>query len=421
MAEHGIDPAVCTPEQFPILTKSELIKHFDQIITARDVTAKDLQAFLHESPSPETLFRSRYVVIHTSGSSGEVGLFLYDPKAWARALAHLSRAKGFTLVTHRRKRIGFIGATQGHFAGVTSATAVRAFPLNLFYDVQPFEVNRPLHEAVVGLNAFQPDILVGYGTALKALAEKQLESELNIKPDVVTNSGEPLLAADRQVIERAFGKCLRNFYVCSEHLFMGLKEAWWDSMRLFEDDLIFEIQSDHTLVTNLFNRTLPLIRYKMTDILTPLDRAEHAPYRAIAEVAGRVEQQPKFRNRHGVVDGISPHTINEILVPHVRQFQMRLRSLDAFDFAMVFQAGARTDQKREAVEIARARLTAILAEKEMDNVTFELLAVEEIPINSKTRKFQLIMPAPSEQGQAAGHAISASSAPAGKPVPGFIP
>src|SRR5262249_19558776 len=146
-----------------------------------------------------------------------------DRKAWARVVAVLSRAKGFSFLMLKRKRIAFLGATQGHFAGVTSACTVRQFPLSLFYQLKTLEINRPLHEAIDSLNAYKPDILVGYGTALKGLAEKALEGELKIKPEVVTNSGEPMLFADKQVIERAFGKCIRNFYTCSEHMFMGLK------------------------------------------------------------------------------------------------------------------------------------------------------------------------------------------------------
>jgi len=399
MDERKIDPASCVPDQFPVLTKTDLIKHFNDIITVRDVTYQNIADFLHKPSSPETMLRNRYVVIHTSGSSGEVGFFVYDPKAWAHAVAGLSRAKGFSFVQRRRKRIGFMGATQGHFAGVTSASAVRAFPLNLFYALRTFEINRPLREAIVGLNAYQPDIVVGYGTALKALAEKQLEGELKIKPEVLTNSGEPLLAADRQIIEQAFGQCVRNFYTCSEHMFMGLKEAWQESMCLFEDELIFEINPDHTLITNLFNRTLPMIRYRMSDILTPLQSREHHPYQAIAEVAGRVESQARFKNRHGSVDGISPHTINEILVPHVRQFQMRLRDPESFDFAVVLQAGIHQDQKHQALTAARSTLSAILVEKEMHNVRFDVLPVDEIPVDPRTGKFRLILNLAKAAGQ----------------------
>jgi phenylacetate-coenzyme A ligase PaaK-like adenylate-forming protein len=398
---NNIDPANCTPEEFPVLTKSELVRHFNDIITVRGLTYQEIAAFLHTPSPPETLLRNRYVVMHTSGSSGEVGFFIYDSKAWAHAIAQLSRAKGFTLFAPRRRRIGYIGAIQGHFAGVSSVSSVRAFPLNLFYELRAFEVNRPLREAVVGFNSFKPHIIAGYGTALKALAEKQIDGELNIKPDVVTNSGEPITATDKQVIERAFGKCIRNFYSCSEHMFMGLKEAWQDSMCLFEDELIFDIQRDHLLVTNIFNRTLPLIRYRMSDILTPLATSEHSPYQAIAEVAGRVESMAKFKNRHGDIDGISPHTINEILIPHVRQFQLRLRGLERFEFAIVLEDAIDEGQKQLAVRAARATLQAILAEKAMDNVSFDITPLPTIAVDSKTGKFRLIVNASDDGGRSA--------------------
>ena len=72
MREREIDPRSCHPGQFPVLTKKEVIEHFDEMVTERDVNRRDLEAFLHRSQDPRELFRGRYTVIHTSGSSGEV-------------------------------------------------------------------------------------------------------------------------------------------------------------------------------------------------------------------------------------------------------------------------------------------------------------------------------------------------------------
>ena len=107
---------------------------------------------------------------------------------------------------------------------------------------------------------------------------------------MVANSGEALPPSTRELIERAFGQCLRNVYSCSEHLIIGVREAGSGSMRLLEDELILELRADCTLVTNMFNRVVPLIRYQMNDVLTPVDSDVHAPYRAIAEVVGRVDR-----------------------------------------------------------------------------------------------------------------------------------
>ena len=56
--------------------------------------------------------------------------------------------------------------------------AVRFRPFNLIYKGEFFEINAPLAKTIDGMNALQPDILIGYGSALGALAEKQLEGLL---------------------------------------------------------------------------------------------------------------------------------------------------------------------------------------------------------------------------------------------------
>ena len=389
--ERKIDIARCVPGDFPILTKSGLLENFDQIVTLPDVRLEDIQQFLGESRNPEQRFRGRYVVIHTSGSSGQVAYFIYDPRAWARGLSQLLNSGDFSLLPGKRKRMALFGATEGHFTGVSIAVSSMSPPLHLLHILKCFEINRPIAVTIAGLNEYQPDVIAGYATGLRVLAEKQLAGELRIRPRGIHSSGEPLLDADRAVIEEAFGKCVRNVYVSSEHMFMGLKEPGWTSMRLLEDDLIFEIYPDHALVTNLFNRALPLIRYRMNDVLTLLDTSEHAPYRAISDIVGRVEQSAGFVNEHGVKDSISPHTINEIIIPHVSRFQLRITGSDAFTFAIVFEPNADAEQRNAAIDAAERRLREILKQKEMANVRFEVLPCEELPIDPATRKFRLIV------------------------------
>ncbi len=87
IAERGIDVATCTPGDFPVLTKSLLMQHFDEIVTAPGVTKSAIADFLTRSHDPTELFLDRYRVIHTSGSSGEVGYFVYSKADWANGTA----------------------------------------------------------------------------------------------------------------------------------------------------------------------------------------------------------------------------------------------------------------------------------------------------------------------------------------------
>jgi phenylacetate-coenzyme A ligase PaaK-like adenylate-forming protein len=56
-------------QQLPILTKSEMMERFDDLVTDRDVKLADAEAYLRTQDGAK-LFRDRYVVMSTSGSTG---------------------------------------------------------------------------------------------------------------------------------------------------------------------------------------------------------------------------------------------------------------------------------------------------------------------------------------------------------------
>jgi len=261
----------------------------------------------------------------------------------------------------------------------------------MFVRTRLLEVNSPLPNVIADLNRFQPHVLVGYTTALKILAEKQLSGELDIAPVAVGTSGESQSAADRALLKQAFGCQVQNTYGCSEHLMMAFSRQDGDDMVLFDDDFILEFYDDHSVVTNLFNYTLPLIRYQMADILQPIpDDHSALPYQVIRSLVGRTEIVPTFINRDGSEDFISPFTIIELFIPGVTRFQMRLLSKTAFELAICPEAND-AQGRDAAVRATEQRLREVLAQKHMDNVDFDVVVVDDLPVNEKTGKFQLIV------------------------------
>ena len=111
----------------------------------------------------------------------------------------------------------------------------------------------------------------------------------------------------------------------------------------------------------------------------------------IESLVGRNELQPVFKNRDGVDDFISPHTINEVFVAGVSRFQMHLLADDAFRFMVCLDASLGAEQRAAAIEDVGQRLREILARKRMDNVHFEVVPTDDLPVNPRTRKFQLIL------------------------------
>jgi phenylacetate-CoA ligase len=392
IAERGIDVASCEPQAFPVLTKSLLMSHFDEIVTVPGITKRAIAEFLTRSKDPAERFLDKYRVIHTSGSSGEVGYFVYSPQDWARGLA--IRPRGPRPVRKRKGkfRLSYFAAIDGHYAGVTLISALRGGIARWLVDLQMLEVNSPLPDVIAALNEFQPDVLGGYTTALKILAEKQRAGELDLRcVSGIVAAGEATTEGDRAFLEQTFRCALTNTYACSEHLGMGSSPPGSSNIVLYDDDLIFELHADHSVVTNLFNHTLPLIRYRMADILRPVEPGPYAPYLVIESLVGRTELQPVFKNSDGAEDFISPHTINEIFVAGVTRFQLQLLGDAEFRFMVCLDGALDAAQRGAAVEAVGRRLREILARKRMGNVRFTVVPTDDLPLNSRTRKFQLIV------------------------------
>ena len=200
--------------------------------------------------------------------------------------------------------------------------------------------------------------------------------------------------SDWQVLTEAFHCDVLNTYACSEHLMMGIGDRENNKMVLYDDNLIYEFYPDHSVVTNLYNYTLPLIRYYMSDILHPIEGDTSAsPYITIESLVGRSEVVPTFVNDQGTEDFISPHTINEIFVPGVNRFQLHILDKDKFRFKICLNSALDATQQSEALAGTKTRLEEILEQKKMRNVMFDVVAVDDLPVNPRTRKFQLIVDA----------------------------
>ena len=389
IAERKIDLERCTPRDFPVLTKRDVTQHFDELVTDRRVTREAILRFLERSRDPGELFLDYFNVVHTSGSSGEPGCFVFSPHDWTRGLAHGLRMHPFRPWP---QRIAFFGATGGHYGGVSMVATGKRSINKLFFRIRAFEINSPLAKVIEGLNAFRPEVLVGYAMALRILGEQRARGVLTIAPRLLESSGEPLGADDRAALERTFGAPVFNVYSCTEHLVMGLSRPGDGGMYLLEDDLIFELEPDHTRVTNLFNRTLPLIRYRLEDVLLPLESAPGPwPFRKVCEIVGRNEHVPFFRNARGGEDFISPHIINEFFVPGLRRFQMRVLDATSFAFCVCLEHGIAPERRATTLAAIERGWREILAQKQLDNVRFWIEEEDDLPVDPKTGKFRLVV------------------------------
>lgn len=340
------------------------------------------------------LFLNELTVVHTSGSSGEVGIFVFSKEDWARGMAQIGRYQSLPRI-FKRKKMAYFGATEGHYAGISWLNILKKNPYRHYFDLLALDINTPLPQVIEQLNNFQPESLASYVTGTKILAEKQREGILKISPTEISIGGEVVSNQDKTQLEQTFHCPVMNLYSCAEHMWMGSSLPGQTSLHLREDDLIFELHNDHTTVTNLFNFTMPLIRYRMADILTP--RAQQTaswPYMEIDGIIGRLEHTAKFINRDGEEDIISPLTFNELFTPGIKRFQIHLLNKTAFKFMVCLDSSISPQQKTDVVTGIYSGLRVILKQKRMDNVNMEVVVVDNLDIDPKSRKFQTILATP---------------------------
>jgi phenylacetate-CoA ligase len=62
----------------PFVTKQMLMEHFDTAVTDPRLHKADLERWLQKHRNPHQEFHKDYIVCYSSGSSGTVGIFVYE-------------------------------------------------------------------------------------------------------------------------------------------------------------------------------------------------------------------------------------------------------------------------------------------------------------------------------------------------------
>ena len=109
----------------PPLTKAMLMERFDELVTDRQVRLHDVEAQLR-SAAPKDLFRHRYRIAATSGTTGRRGVFLADRSEWTSVLASYARANDWAGVPaglFHRLRVAIVSSTNPtHQSSIVGAT-----------------------------------------------------------------------------------------------------------------------------------------------------------------------------------------------------------------------------------------------------------------------------------------------------------
>jgi phenylacetate-CoA ligase len=371
--------------QLPITDKKLLMDNFDSVVTDKRLKKDVLSRFVDESRDPGKLFMNRYYVVNSSGSSGNTGIFVYSKYEFIEAFS----CNGRLFEVELGQRLAFFGGVDQRFGGVTMVKLLEKGILKYFYKTCLLDMNLPLNNVIETLNKFQPTRIVAYGMGLVILAKAQREGKLQINPRMIGYGGEGIKENDLKMVKETFKIPIYNMYSTTECYYMGLGIEEYEGMYLMDDFNYIEIMDDHVLITNLYNYTQPIIRYKINDIVTlKEDKKKLLPFRLADNVVGRDEMLLWFNNQKGEMDCIHPLVFTSFFVKGLDKFQILLKTENEFDFLAVIEPGY--DKGVVAGEI-ESGLNDIMKKKEMQNVKFTVREISDPIIDKKSRKYRMVI------------------------------
>jgi phenylacetate-CoA ligase len=357
-------------EDIPPITKRQIMENFDDYCTDRSVRKAELGRFVRDPGNVGKKYRG-YIAFHTSGTSGEAALIVYDKPCFDKVKAlSLVRGMGQELSIGqalqklaRRMRIAAVVMDGGLYPGYSNFVHA---PLStkLFAKMGVFSLRDPLPVLVGKLNAFQPDILIGYPSILQALAHEQLAGRLcvlNRRADHVTISiSEPLSLDARRAIRGAFPCPLINIYAAGECLAIANSCIEGTGMHVNSDFAILEVVDRQgrkvepgtlghkVYLTNLENYVQPFIRYEVTDVVSwaeaPCPCGRRLPM--IQDVSGRTDDIIYLAGERGGFQVLHPYWIMVPLLgcQDLKEWQVVQEGRQRFTVIVVPMEGSAIDE-----------------------------------------------------------------------------
>jgi phenylacetate-CoA ligase len=291
-AEAGVDPATLTVEgltRLPVLTKRTIRDR------TRDLIADGL--------------RTEELLYHKTGGSTGVALQTFFEERWQeRRNADAMRANEWSGWFHGMKVAAIWGNPP---VATTWKEKLRSalFDRMIYLDTMRID-SASLDDFVWRWRREKPDIVYGHSHSIFLVAKYLVEQGIDdLRPVGIVSTSMMLLPQERAVIERAFACKVTDRYGCEEVALIACECEQHRGMHLNIEHLVIEFLDDEgapvaageegrIVVTDLYNRAMPLIRYEVGDVGVPSDRAcacgRQSPL--MERVIGRVADYLKRRD-----------------------------------------------------------------------------------------------------------------------------
>jgi phenylacetate-coenzyme A ligase PaaK-like adenylate-forming protein len=339
-------------EDLPALPKSVLMDEWDRVVTDPRLRLADVEEYLTRDGLPEP-FLGEYHVFTTGGSTGLRGVFVNSRDDFTLTMAGMLRPIIEFGISPEMRLLSIGSPSPFHLSNQVFA-ALRAGRTGS----PPLDVTMPLERLVAAANAYRPDVIVTYPSILRLLAEEQLGGRLAIEPTAAGTGSEALSDEVRERARKAWGIEVFDVYVSTEGGMMAGECPERCGRHVWEDVIILEPVDEHNrpvpagtpshrvLLTNLWCRTQPLIRYELADSVTFAEGPNPTgrPYERIERIEGRSDDILRLPALAGGDVSVHPFHLRAPFghLPEVRQYQIQ-RSEDALRVRIVVDVGAGRD------------------------------------------------------------------------------
>jgi phenylacetate-CoA ligase len=380
----------------PVLSKDDVTNNWNDVVAVpglRKEIAEDHLEMLREGKIDNPYFDDRYLFIATGGSSGKRGLFIWDWE-FLKETACIS----YRYLADQEIRCGYNGPMK--LATIEAPTLLHGsahlFTINVLPEIEVRTLSAV--ESLVRLNnilnEYRPNYLVGYASVIAELARDQLKCDLNIQPRWVSTNSEPLDEDMRSIIKEAWGIEARNSWGSVEIGCVAVEAGNRSGMIIGEDGVILELVDDSlqhvgeskdatkVVATSLINRSMPIIRYVIEDVLEiEDDNIEFPAYRRIKSILGRADNWFVYENSR-----IHPMAFRDVMsqVKEIEEYQI-LQTRDGAAIKLI------CEDKPEVEQILN-KIKENLRKQGLKNPHVTVDIVNSLPRHPETGKVKRFIP-----------------------------
>ena len=396
-----IDPETMTEDtlrRIPVMTKYDVMANWDAIVTDRRLTLEGCNAHIQDKLRGRTkdyYYLDDCEVFATGGSSGSRGVFVWGWNEFIEIACVTFRYQ------YRDESMHFSSGRRV-LAVIEAGEIVHGSPFLFSVTPQPdaeihwFPAQTPTPQLVDELNRTQPTHINCFASSLQELAGEALSGRLKIRPRHIATNSEPLMPEAREAARKAWGLEINNMWGCVEVGHVGIECDRHEGMHMSDDAVITEFVDEDdrptgdpdkiakVLVTSLFNRVQPIIRYELTDIAIPSVKpcSCGAAFPLIREVKGRSDDA--FRYPGGV--SVHPLVFRTPLGQHpmIEQYQVQQTPNGA-----TIRIVGRGEMD---LRLLKSDLVAALEASGLKKPEIEIDVLETIPRHAETGKLKRFIP-----------------------------